>query len=421
MSPHERFEELCALAASGQLTTDEYVELTEHLQHCGPCQAAYEDFSTILRELPESESPKVDKALLKQLDESGLRDRFLYRARTGGIAFSSEVVKGARSKKLRMFRRTANYQWIAAAAAATIIVSLFSINQIKRASQPVQVPFQSQALPASASSPKTSDDLEQSLARVRQENSVLAEEAVRLKDQNTTLTTRLQAIDHELQTAIAHEQQIEASLSDAKVLNTKLESRNQETSALLSDVTAQLEKARADRSQAFATLAANTRSMEEVERMLQTEKAGQQREEQLLSEGRDIRDLMGARNLHIIDVYDADGKGKNRKSFGRVFYTEGRSLIFYAYDLDEKKLANAKYTFEAWGERLGQPATVKSLGLLYVDDKAEKRWVLKVDNPQQLAEIDSVFVTLEPHDGNGERPLGQKLLYAFLGSNANHP
>jgi hypothetical protein len=131
---------------------------------------------------------------------------------------------------------------------------------------------------------------------------------------------------------------------------------------------------------------------------------------------------MGARNLHIIDVHDADGSGNDRKSFGRVFYTEGKSLIFYAFDLDDKKVTNAKYTFEAWGERLGQPASVKSLGVLYVDDKDQKRWVLKVDDPRQLAQIDSVFVTLEPHGGDDEKgPRGHKILYAFLSGQANHP
>jgi hypothetical protein len=66
---------------------------------------------------------------------------------------------------------------------------------------------------------------------------------------------------------------------------------------------------------------------------LQTASLDQDR--QLLSAGHDITDLMGARNLHIINVHDADGSGQDRKSFGRVFCTEGKSLIFYAFDLDD--------------------------------------------------------------------------------------
>jgi hypothetical protein len=64
---------------------------------------------------------------------------------------------------------------------------------------------------------------------------------------------------------------------------------------------------------------------------------------------------------------------------------------------------------------------VRGLGILYADDKAQKRWVLKVDDPRQLAQIDSVFVTLEPPGSAGDKPRGEKILYAFLSGHANHP
>jgi hypothetical protein len=57
---------------------------------------------------------------------------------------------------------------------------------------------------------------------------------------------------------------------------------------------------------------------------------------------------------------------------------------------------------------------------LYTDNKDQKRWAFKVDDPQQLAEIDSVFVTLEPHQG-ASRPRGGRILFAYLGGKANHP
>ena len=46
---------------------------------------------------------------------------------------------------------------------------------------------------------------------------------------------------------------------------------------------------------------------------------------------------MGARNLYIAEVYDTDEKGATRKPYGRVFYTKEKSLIFYAYDLDQQE------------------------------------------------------------------------------------
>jgi len=46
--------------------------------------------------------------------------------------------------------------------------------------------------------------------------------------------------------------------------------------------------------------------------------------------------------------------------------------------------------------------------------------VLKFEEPRILAEIDSVFVTVEPPGGSA-RPTGHKLLYAYLKANPNHP
>jgi hypothetical protein len=55
------------------------------------------------------------------------------------------------------------------------------------------------------------------------------------------------------------------------------------------------------------------------------------------------------------------------------------------------------------------------------NDQHQKTWVLKVTDPRQLAGIDSIFVTLEPREGVGEKPRGKRILYAFLGGQANHP
>jgi len=45
---------------------------------------------------------------------------------------------------------------------------------------------------------------------------------------------------------------------------------------------------------------------------------------------------MGARKLYIADVFDVDSGSRTKKPFGRVFYTQGKSLIFYAFDLDRQ-------------------------------------------------------------------------------------
>jgi hypothetical protein len=46
--------------------------------------------------------------------------------------------------------------------------------------------------------------------------------------------------------------------------------------------------------------------------------------------------------------------------------------------------------------------------------------VLRSDDPKHLAEIDAVFVTVEPRGGS-QKPTGKPLLYALLRKEANHP
>ena len=128
---------------------------------------------------------------------------------------------------------------------------------------------------------------------------------------------------------------------------------------------------------------------------------------------------MGARNLHILDVSDVDGNGRASKSFGRVFLVEEKSLIFYAFDLGDRGNP-AKVSFQAWARMEGRQNIAKNLGVFYVDDRAQKRWVLKVNDPEKLKSINSVFVTIEPL-GGADRPTGKKLLYAYLATQANHP
>jgi hypothetical protein len=161
--------------------------------------------------------------------------------------------------------------------------------------------------------------------------------------------------------------------------------------------------------------------IKELSDQLAEKSAALERERQLMQSGRDIRELMVARNLHIVDVFDTDARGKNRPAFGRIFYTEGKSLVFYAYDLNEAKLQQADYHYRVWGGKEGHEDKARSLGIFYSDDRSQRRWVFKCDDPKVLSEIDSVFVTLEPPGADTARPKGQKLMDAYLHGLPNHP
>ena len=144
------------------------------------------------------------------------------------------------------------------------------------------------------------------------------------------------------------------------------------------------------------------------------------KQEQLLAHDRDIRELMGSRDLYISEVYDVADNGVTKKPYGRIFYTHGKSLIFYAYDLDQPLGVRMAKTLQAWGRRGSDRQQAINLGIFFEDNVSKKRWVLKLDDPKTLAQIDAVFVTIEPQGGS-QRPSGQSLLFASLGVEPNHP
>src|SRR5262245_29964200 len=93
-APHpEYFEELCALAASGQISEPEFVELQDHLQECGVCRSVYADFANLLHyklPLADRELTRTPKPAPIFSQQSSYRDRFLAQARKRGLPVPSE-------------------------------------------------------------------------------------------------------------------------------------------------------------------------------------------------------------------------------------------------------------------------------------------------------------------------------------------
>ncbi len=157
----------------------------------------------------------------------------------------------------------------------------------------------------------------------------------------------------------------------------------------------------------------------ELTRLLHDREAALDQKGELLAHDRDIRELMGARDLYVAEVYNVVRNG-TQKPYGRVFYTKGKSLIFYAYDLDQENGVKNATTFQAWGRRGPDRGQALNLGVFYEDSVSKKRWIVKCDDPKTLAQIDGVFVTIEPNGGSS-KPSGKSLLFAYLRVDPNHP
>ena len=410
MAVHEQFEQLCALAAAGEIDGQDAALLAGHLEECGACRSLLEDFGEIHAQwLP------VHPAFASLPDSrSGgrFRQAILRRARQEGAHFSEGAMAGTETKA----KPLGNFYFRFSAVSALVLLAalLISVVRFKAAWTTANgsvslTPAQPAAAKAGASN-HGHEELSQAQEEVAKADLLLNSsrvEAERLRKQLQEAQRALREITEDNSAAENRVAELEKQLESARMDLAQRES--------------EVEKAKVNASTSDAVAMAEQREIERLHSEAAAKTASLEREREMLSAGREIRDLIAARNLHIIDVYDTNAEGKTSKAFGRVFYTEGKSLVFYAYDLAPHHAATAKFGFYLWGKRDEAPQYVKVLGELNKDDQQQKRWALTITDPNILAEIDSVFVTLEPAGNGAGKPTGKPLLSAFLGIPANHP
>jgi hypothetical protein len=435
VSKHEQYEELCTLAMIGEVSAAEMQDLRKHLSECAACREQYQEFTQFL--LPQlsisSDNDASFETGYSTADRKRLRRDFLAAAQKRGRIFSQEAIRGAANTSVPPAVPTApvasprylyRYRWaVAASVAAMLFAAGYATHLALVQREPASKRDGASATVAPVHgpvSPQSAIDND-AAAQLRAMNEADSKTIASMHQELSEIAADLEEAQRSLKLSQASQSALQGQLNQKNGQIDSLQSQAQGDAQSATDLHAQVAQLQQRLTDSQATMAANELRIRDLNGQLGTQSASLDRERQMLSAGRDVRDLMGARSLHIIDVHDANGTGKDQKSFGRIFYTEGKSLIFYAFDLDDKRVMNANYSFEAWGERLGQPSSVKSLGVLFVDDKAQRRWSLKVDDPHQLAEINSVFVTVEPHAGDRDKPEGKRILFAFLGGEANHP
>ena len=254
--------------------------------------------------------------------------------------------------------------------------------------------------PAKRSSPE-----EEELARLRSETRLDRSEVAKLKDRQSQLEDELAKTTEQLNGALQDRTGLNQQLTEAQANAQSLQEKLSQTGEISTLDTEQ-------------ALAAN-RQVEALRASLAEKSREIARDQDLLAHDRDIRNLIGARNVYMAEIYDVAEAGNTRKPFGRVFYTKDKSLVFYGYDLDQQHGIKRTSSFQVWGRGVDQQHDI-NLGLLYVDDANQKRWVLKFNNPKTIAQIDAVFVTVEP-EGGSSKPTGKPMLFTSLQIAPNHP
>jgi len=438
--PHDEFLELCAVSTSGQLSEEEQKRLQEHLVVCPDCREALRQYESVVHDAipgigaeqlseqssridpgPSWSQSRAEKALFERLARE--------ESQPSGVTERKSGVPPAFRRVLPIApESTWRHVWMLYAAGILLFITLslsaywVGVRHGTDVAKATPLTTTTQDKPAVAIAPSLEEQLsdaahEREIARaqVAQRDKALADLRHRLEQQAAEINRMKQAQD-QLESNLRSDETGKQDLIQQRAeLGQKLESAQVESHALQQQVASLTQQSTDETTHAKALGA----KVGDLTRLLQDREASLGQQEELLSHDRDIRELMGARDLYIAEVYDVGDNGATRKPYGRVFCTKGKSLIFYAYDLDQQETKRAQ-TFQAWGRRGPDFKQALNLGIFYEDNASKKRWVLKMDDPKTLAQIDAVFVTIEPHGGSN-KPSGKPLLFAYLRVNPNHP
>ena len=433
--PHDEFLELCAASTTGDLSDDEQKKLKEHLAVCASCREAVRQYESIASDvipaIAASETPenvrvdsgwseeKAEKALFERISREG-RASDVEKGRNGSSFFPHRILPFSTDSTWRNV-------WVLYAAGILLFcaISFFAYRlgthrtaeatkspQLQRTSQQAslaQTSLEEQLSDAGHDRAVANAELAQRdkvIADLRREMARQSAEIAGLKAAQTQLESNLQSDDASKQNLVQQKAELTEKLESAEkgsqVLQEKLDSLAQQSTE---------DSAKAKASDA---------RVNDLTRQLQDQEAALSQRDEMLAHDRDIREVMGARDLYIAEIYDVAGTGETKKPYGRVFYTRAKSLIFYAYDLDQQGGLKVASTFQAWGRRGPDRQQALNLGVFYEDNDTRKRWILKCDDPKTLAQIDAVFVTVEPKGGS-HKPSNKTLLFASLKIDPNHP
>jgi anti-sigma factor RsiW len=435
--PHEEFLVLCSLAASGDITEEEGEALEKHLATCTRCREAVQEFQHIA----DDAIPALASDLAPELSGGTQREDAFFNVRAAEASFLKRLSQNKKrsTESLRepdgwpsplVVRRSRNFQrsigrvhfWLPLAAATVLCVTLGILTYRMEKHRGVDVTRQALA------NAVLRDGISQETlaAAIRERDAAVARLSEREKliaalkremAQRVSENTKLKALQSKQEVALQMSAEEKGPLSAERDRLAQEIASSQTALQGSEDRLRNLEK---ERTQSMPHTASLEAQVAELSRTVTQQQKDIAKETELLSKDKDIRELMGARDLYVVEVIDVEQTGETQKAFGRVFYTRGKSLIFYAYDVDEKPGWRNVNSIQAWGMRGPDQQQAVNLGMFYEDNLAKKRWVLKFDDTKTLSQIDGVFVTLEPRGGS-DRPSRKPFMFAYLKMGPNHP
>lgn len=422
LGDHQKFKELALLAHRGLISEIEQLELNNHLRVCRPCRQVCEEYSLIgALGMPFLAATWDQNHETEEWDNEPGRDHLLARLRRidDGDCVSDERAGSGSSPYLLELRNVGSRWWLGALAACVLVVlagTMHWMGSRARVAEPRNFLTASSRPDVTDSSAKA-----ELIATQKEELLQLQSELAKAQHEASRLESALQSAEtHSAVAAVADTKTVE-QLHQASIEKDEILSQLRKAEQSYQLLQAELTTLRVDHEKTLLRTTSLQTKVDELEAAASDQERRLKDDAQYLSSDRDIRELMGARKLYIADVFDVDSGSRTRKPFGRVFYTQNKSLVFYAFDLDRQPGVKNASAFQVWGQRDAEEQNrATNLGILYMDSESNRRWVLKIDDPKQLSEIDAVFVTIEPRGGS-QKPTGKAFLYALLRKEANHP
>jgi hypothetical protein len=431
---HENFEELAALATAGELSPLELERLGQHLAECPPCREAYEGFAVVASNdlgVVVAAGDPMEEVNLGDADETEAQEHLRQlRSRLKDDTSTpqpSAIIQGRDVGNNDGHARPWLSRRVAYGLAATILltatvgsgIALWRTKNeaaVERArSRELQAVVDSLKQARRSDRADSNSAVLQSLQESQKARDTLAKSLAASETRNRELLGREKASEQKLQSAIATAEDLRRQLAANDGERERLAKLQQESDAKLREALVELYQAR----QGVQTVA-KSEPLEDATLEATSQPSAEGRPALASPSEVEARNLFGARDLHIVDVYDVTGEGKTKRTYGRVYYVEKRLLMFYAFDLEKKSRDRAPVSFQAWGYREANVGKPINLGLFTIDDNTTGRWVLTVNRADVLSHIDAVFVTVEPPGGNSI-PRGKRVLYANLIGPPNHP
>jgi anti-sigma-K factor RskA len=434
MVPHEEFLQLCAAATAGELTYDEQRRLDAHLETCAECRQTMQEYEVAAQHVVALASQFAPEEMESDGSWSVEEAEKAFLKRLSAETNSPEVATKGRTETAKL-RQRFGYRpsmihwreiWMSFAAVVLLALALAVTayrTGVKRGADISRI----------ANVPTTdSVSLEEQISDLGHERAQLV---AKLADEDRTIgglkrqlsgqeaviaalnarpaADRQPANGHQItppSSEVALRRDQELATAQAKLV---------ELQRTVDTLAGQRDEIASHAAVLEAKVGDLTQLVRDRERELEQNEDQVAKDQELLAHDQDIRELIGARDLYMADVHDVSGKG-TEKTYGRIFYTRGKRLVFYAYDLDAQHGLQETSTFQAWGRRGPNTRQALNLGVFYEDNASKKRWVLRANNPKSLEDIDAVFVTIEPNGGS-QHPSGKQLLFAYLRISPNHP